>query len=200
MKAAVLVSAFAVLALSTPAAAQFRTVQKAPNTWVTGWVGGYMSPGSVVDAESGKWDFGSSFAGGLGLHRQVGRSLVLGVEGSFAPAAYERLDLDTNEVLGSGNARLVTGMLTGRLQTGGGGGLGMYVTGGIGAVVYGIPDLDRWDPDLALRTGAGMEYRPSHNRALFLEWGQLWTYHQKEGVRDNTAKHSQLRAGVRFGF
>ncbi|HEX6939953.1 MAG TPA: outer membrane beta-barrel protein [Longimicrobiales bacterium] len=197
--AAVLVAGLAVLGLADPAAAQFRTVPKAPDTWATAWVGGYLSPGRVSDA-SGNWDFGSTFAGGLGVHRQIGRSLVLGVETSFAPAAYERRDADDGSLLGEGNARLVTGMLTGRLQTGGGSNFGMYLTGGAGAFVYGIPELDRWDPDLALTTGAGLEYRPSANRALFVEWGRYWTFHQKEGVRDNTAKHSQLRAGVRIGF
>jgi opacity protein-like surface antigen len=200
MRAAVVVSALAVLALSSPAAAQFRTVQKPPKTWVTGWVGGYLSPGAVADAESGLWEFGSTFAGGLGLHRQVGSGLAIGVETSFAPAAYEITDFETGDLIGEGNARLMTGMLSGRLQTGGGGNFGMYLTGGVGALVYDMPELDRWDPDLALRTGAGLEYRPSHNRALFVEWGRFWTFHQKEGVRDNTAKHSQLRAGVRFGF
>ncbi len=198
-KAAVLVSSLAVLGLTTPAAAQFRTVQKPPQTWATAWVGGYLSPGRVADAESGNWDFGSTFAGGLGLHRQVGRGLVLGLETSYAPASYERSDAE-GTLLGEGDARLVTGMLTGRLQTGGGGNFGMYVTGGAGAFVYGMPELDRWDPDLGLSTGAGLEYRPSVNRALFVEWGRYWTFHQKEGVRDNTTKHSQLRAGARFGF
>ncbi|HEX7119176.1 MAG TPA: outer membrane beta-barrel protein [Longimicrobiales bacterium] len=198
MKAAAVVAGLAVLGLASPAAAQFGTVTEAPRTWATGWVGGYLSPGRVSDA-SGNWDFGSTFAGGLGLHRQVGRSLVLGIEGSFAPAAYERTDKD-GALLGEGDARLVTGMVTGRLQTGGGGNFGMYLTGGAGAFVYGMSELDRWDPDLALKTGAGLEYRPSVDKALFVEWGRYWTFHQKEGVRDNTTKHSQLRAGVRIGF
>ncbi len=198
-KAAVLAAAIGVLGAAAPAAAQFRQVTKAPSTWASAWVGGYLSPGRVYDA-SGNWDFGSTFAGGVGLHRQVGRGLVLGVETSFAPASYERTDASTGELIEDGDARLVTGMLTGRLQTGGGGDFGMYLTGGAGAFVYGLSGLDGWDPDLALSTGAGLEYRPSANRALFVEWGRYWTFHQKEGVRDNTTKHSQLRAGVRFGF
>lgn len=198
-KAAVLVAAFAVLGAATPAAAQFRQVTKAPNTWATAWVGGYLSPGRVHDA-SGNWDFGSAFAGGVGLHRQVGPGLALGVETSFAPAAYERTDAATGELIEDGDARLVTGMLTGRLRTSGGGNFGMYLTGGAGAFLYGLSGLDGWDPDLALSTGAGLEYRPSINRSLFIEWGRYWTFHQKEGVRDNTTKHSQIRAGMRFGL
>lgn len=199
MRVAAIASAIAFLAFATPAAAQFRTVQKPPDTWVTGWIGGYMSPDRVMDGASGRWDFGSTFAGGLGLHRRIGQSLSLGLETSFAPASYELSD-DEGTLLDSGNARLVTAMLSGRLRTGGGGPLGMYVTGGAGAFIYGMSDLDRWDPDLALYTGAGLEYQPSVNKALFLEWGRYWTFHQKEGIRDNSARHSQLRAGVRIGF
>lgn len=198
MKTAVPLSMLAILAAAAPAAAQFGTVEPPPRTWATAWVGGYLSPGTVADA-SGRWNFGSSFAGGLGLHRQVGQGLALGIEGSFAPAAYERSDAG-GTLLGEGDASLITGMLTGRLQTGGGGAFGLYLTGGVGAFIYRLPELDRWDPDFALKTGAGLEYHPASDKALFLEWGRYWTFHQKEGVSDNTAKHSELRAGVRFGM
>jgi opacity protein-like surface antigen len=200
MKSAVLVSTLALLALASPAAAQFRTVKAPPKTWVTGWVGGYLSPDRVADgASGGNWEFGSTFAGGLGVHRQVGSSLALGLEGSFAPASYEITDAN-GALIGEGDASLVTTMLTGRLSYGGGGTLGMYLTGGAGAMFYGMKGLDRWDPDFALHTGAGLEYRPASNKALFVEWGRYWTFHQKEGVRDNSSKHSQIRAGLRFGL
>jgi|SRR5690606_6179888 len=204
MKAVNLAAALAVLSVlgsgaTTPAAAQFRTIKPAPKTWVTGWVGGYMDPGRVTDAASGNWHFGSAFAGGLGIHRQVGSGLALGIDASFAPASYERRGAD-NTLLAEGNARLVTAMISGRLRTGGHDSFGMYLTGGAGAFVYGIPELDRWDPDLALHTGAGLEYRPARDKALFVEWGRYWTFHQKEGIRDNTTKHSQIRIGGRVGL
>ena len=49
-------------------------------------------------------------------------------------------------------------------------------------------------------TGAGIEYKPSAKQTLFLEWGRYWTFHQREGVEDNSARTSQLRGGVRIGF
>lgn len=198
MKTAVLVSMLALLALATPAAAQFQTVKSPPKTWVSGWGSVFMDPGRVAD-QSGIWDFGSAFGGGLGLHRQVGTGLALGIEGSFSPVSYEMRD-PQGMLIGDGKARLATTMLTGRLQTSGGAGLGMYMTGGAGAFIYGMPDLDRWDPDFALYTGAGLEYRAATRQALFVEWGRYWTFHQKEGIRDNTVKHSQIRAGVRLGL
>ncbi|HEX7089855.1 MAG TPA: outer membrane beta-barrel protein [Longimicrobiales bacterium] len=202
MKAAVMLSAVALVAFAAPADAQFSKPQAARKTWVTGWVGGFVNPGRIYDpASSSTWDFGSAFSGGLGLHRNFGDALALGIEASFAPARFERRDpASDNALLEDGNARLVTTMLTGRLRTGGGGAFGMYLTGGAGALFYGMPSLNRWDPDLALMTGAGLEYKPSANKALFIEWGRYWTFHQSEGVEDNSARMSQIRGGIRIGF
>lgn len=201
MKAAVLLSAAALVVSAVPAEAQFGQPQAAPKTWASAWVGGFISPGRVFDpASNSTWAFGSSFSGGLGLHREFG-ALTLGVEGSFAPARYELRDPDANNaVIEDGSGQLVTTMLSGRLRTGGGGPFGMYLTGGAGALFYGVPSLNRWDPDLALMTGAGIEYRPSAKQTLFLEWGRFWTFHQREGVEDNSARMSQLRGGIRIGF
>lgn len=199
MKTAALLSTLALLLAATPASAQFRTVQTAPKTWTSVWLGGYISPGSVADPSTGQWDFGSAVGGGLDVHRQVGNSLTLGIETSIAPADYEIRSKEgalTNE----GRARLATGMLTGRLRYGGSTNFGMYLTGGAGAFMYGLSDLDRWDTDFAFKTGTGLEYRPSRTKALFVEWGRYWTFHQKEGVRDNTVQHSELRAGLRLGW
>ena len=70
MKAAVLLSAAALALSAVPAEAQFGQPQKAPKTWASAWVGGLLSPGRVFDpASSSVWAFGSSFSGGLGLHR-----------------------------------------------------------------------------------------------------------------------------------
>lgn len=201
MKTAVLISTLALLAAASPAAAQFAEVKPAPKTWVSAWAGAHMSPGTVRDPVGDAqetWDFGSAFGGGLGVHRQVGQSLVLGVEGSFSPVAYEHTAVDG--VKTEEKARLVTGLLSGRLRYGGSDAFGMYLTGGAGAFVYGLPELGRWDPDLAVKTGAGLEYRPSLNRALYVEWGRFWTFHQKSGVKDNSTKHSEFRVGARMGL
>lgn len=197
--AAALIAALACLTFATPAAAQFGTIEPPPKTWITGSVGGFLDPGSVPDA-SGVWDFGAALGGGIGIHRQVGQGITIGVEGSFLPSKYELRD-SNRSVIEKGSASIVTGLATARLNTGGMGPLGMYLTGGAGVMAYGMKGgLDRWDPDLALMTGAGLEYRPSQKRAIFLEWGKFWTFHQQEGVKNNTVNHSQLRAGVRFGF
>jgi len=199
MKTAVAcLAALACFAFASPAAAQFGTVKSPPKTWITGSVGGFLNPGSVPDGD-GVWDFGSAFSGGIGVHRQIGQGISIGVEGSFAPAKYELRDASKN-VVGKGNASIVTGLASARLYTGGTGPVGMYITGGAGVMAYGMKGLDRWDPDLALMTGAGLEFRPSQRQSLFLEWGKFWTFHQQEGVKNSTINHSQLRAGVRFGL
>lgn len=199
MKAAALLSTVALLLAAAPASAQFRSVQPEPKTWTSVWLGGYLGPGTVADPQTGYWDFGSAIGGGIDLHRRVGSSLSIGIETSFAPSSYEIRQPNAG-VVGKGKARLVTSMLTGRLRYGGSQNFGMYLTGGAGAFIYGMPELDRWDPDFAFKTGAGLEYRPARNRALFVEWGRYWTFHQKEGVRDNTVQHSDLRAGFRLGL
>lgn len=196
--AAVILSMLACFAVATPAAAQFGTVKAPPKTWISGSVGGFLNPGSVPDA-SGLWDFGTAFSGGLGIHRQIGTGIAIGLDGSFAPAKYELRDAGKT-VVGKGNANLITGMASARLYTGGAGPVGMYLTGGAGVIAYGMKGLDKWDPDLALKTGAGLEYRPSPRQSLFLEWGKYWTFHQTDGVKNNTINHSQIQAGVRIGL
>jgi opacity protein-like surface antigen len=200
MRTLALLSSLAVLAVASPAAAQFGTVQEPPKTWVSGWVGGYLNPGIVRDGQTGNWDFNSAFAGGVGLHRNISPAVSLGIEGSFSPASYKRVDNQAQH-LGSGNARIMTGMVSGRLYTGGTDAFGMYVTGGAGAIVYKMPEIGRSDPDLALHTGAGLEFRPGRRQALFVEWGRFWTFHQKDGlVGNNDVRHQQLKAGVRIGL
>jgi hypothetical protein len=186
-------------ATAVPAAAQFREVQPPPNRWASVWLGGYIDPGRVVD-ESGTWTFGSGFAAGLAAHHRVGQGLMLGVDLSLAQVPYERLG-PANLVVGSGDARFATALASGRLRYGGGGDLGVYLTGAGGAFIYHIPDLDRWDPDLALLTGAGLEYAVSRTGSIFLEWGRFFVFHQRQGgVAGNTARHSHLKVGGRVGW
>lgn len=196
--ATILLAVIASIGIATPAAAQFGKVETPPKTWISGSVGGFLSPGSVPDI-SGTWDFGTAIGGGLGVHRQIGSGLMIGLEGSFAPSKYEIRDSNL-EVTSDGSANIVTGLATGRLYTGGVGMMGMYLTGGAGVLAYRMKGLDRWDPDLALMTGAGLEYRPSQRQAIFIEWGKFWTFHQSDGVQNHTVNHSQLRAGFRIGL
>lgn len=203
MKTAAVLSGLAlIVASTTPAFAQFETPKTPPDTWVSAWVGGFMNPGRVTDAQSAThWDFGTSLAGGLGIHRNFGRTVSIGLDAGFSPARYEMVPVEGSDATAAeGTARVVTGMLSGRLRYGGGSALFMYLTGGAGALVYGMPELGRWDPDLALLTGAGLEYRLASSRALFVEWGRYWTFHQSEGVADNSTKHGQIRLGVRTGW
>ena len=173
----------------------------AQNTWISGWGGVFMDPGTVRDTESGtKWDFGTSAVFGVTAQRVFGSTLVAGVEVGYSPIRHEVRNLATDLLLADGRAHLLTTMAVGRLGAGGGGGFFTYLTGGVGAMTYGIPSLDRWDPDLALRGGGGLEYGHSQSLALFVEWNRWWVFHQSDGVDDNTAKHAHLELGARIGM
>lgn len=186
---------FLVLAPATP------TLAQTPATWVSGRTGLFLDPGTVVDEESGtRWDFGTSFVAGASLQRVVGGSLVVGLDLGYAPLRHEVQSGNGQERLAEGRAHLITTMLTGRLGAGGGGDFSTYLTGGAGAATYGIPHLQRWDPDFAFRAGGGLEYRHSPALALFLEWNRWWAIHQAEGVDDNTVQHSSVEFGARHGF
>jgi hypothetical protein len=189
-KAAVLLGALAALVLPGLLAAQ--------ETRVMGWAGMLMNPGVVVDHESGtRWEFGSSLMLGGGAQRALGQGLVVGVDLGYSPVRHEVWDINRQTRQADGRAHIVTAMLTGRLGAGRAAGFDTYLTGGVGTMIYGIPDLDRWDPDLALRGGGGVEYATSPELALFLEWNRWWVFHQTEGVRDNTVNHGTLELGVR---
>jgi hypothetical protein len=193
-----LVAALLVLVAGSPADAQIRQVQAPPQGWFSASVGRYMDMGNVADpASNSTWVFGEAFAAGVGYHRMIGPGLMLG--GIFTAAApqYQRIIAPGVRVDG-GRATLLTPMATGRLNTGGGGGVNFYLTGGAGAFIYRLPDLDRWDPDLALFTGAGLDYAPGGDRAFFVEWGRFWVYHEGEGIETNRAFHSLIRVGARM--
>lgn len=189
---AILVLAAATIpGLPAPAAAQ--------NTWVSAWGGMIMNPGVVQDGESGtRWEFGTSAMGGVGVQRSIGQGLVAGFDFGYAPIRHEVRDLHTRDLLDEGRGHIVTAMLSGRLGAGRVAGFGTYLAGGLGTMVYGIPSLDRWDPDLALRGGGGVEYAASRSLGLFLEWNRWWVFHQSEGVQDNTVQHGTLELGARF--
>lgn len=176
-------------------------VAQTPRSWVSAWGGLFMDPGTVVDDESdSRWDLGTSFTVGASFQRLFGGSLLAGVDLAYAPIPYEIQDRDTRQPLESGRGHLITTMATGRLGAGGGGDFFTYLAGGVGAVTYGIPSLDRWDSDFAFRGGGGLEYRHSRTVALFVEWNRWWALHQSEGVDDNTVRHGNLEFGARYGF
>jgi hypothetical protein len=169
------------------------------DTWASAWAGMIMNPGSVQDGESGtRWEFGTSAMGGVGIQRAIGQGLVAGIDVGYAPIRHEVRDLHTHVLLDEGRAHIVTAMLSGRLGAGRVAGFGTYLAGALGTMVYGIPSLDRWDPDFALRGGGGVEYAPSRGMGMFLEWHRWWVFHQSEGVQDNTVQHGTLELGVRL--
>jgi opacity protein-like surface antigen len=168
-------------------------------TWASGWGGMLMNPGIVVDPDTGtRWDFGSSFMAGAGVHRSIGQGLLVGLDLGYSPARHEVRDQTGLALLDEGRAHLVTAMLSGRLGAARSGGFATYLAGGIGTMIYGIPYTDGWDPDLALRGGGGVEYAVSPAMGLFLEWYRWWVFHQADGVRDNTVHHGTLEIGARF--
>jgi len=167
--------------------------------WVSGWGGAFMNPGTVQDFESGtEWRFGTSFMAGLGLQRSLGQGLVAGLDLGYSPVRHEVHSLTGGGQLDEGRAHIVTALLTGRLGATRAAGFGTYLAGGVGAMFYGIPHVDGWDRNLALRGGGGVEYAMSREMVWFLEWHRWWVFHQSEGVEDNTVHHGSLEIGARF--
>ena len=141
-----------------------------------------------------------AFGIGASLQRRIGGSLMVGIDGSFARSDYEREDIDTETVVGSGTASIATAMAVGRYGYSGGGNIGFYLTGGVGTIAYRLEDLDSWNADFALQAGTGLEYRFARNKAIALEWGRMWGYHEEEGVGGGTQKHSRLQLAFRYAF
>jgi hypothetical protein len=164
MKKTILLVVAALLAPSL-VDAQVRTP---PRTWIVGFGQMYTNIARVTDpgratATASDWIFDdNAFGFGLGVQRAVGEGLLLGVEGTWARAAYERRTPGTGIVIpgATGDADIVaTGMFTGRFAYGGASDLGIYLTGGIGTIAYNLEDIGEWNADFALRAGTGIEYR-----------------------------------------
>ncbi|CAN5807715.1 hypothetical protein BH23GEM9_BH23GEM9_25280 [soil metagenome] len=201
MNKTVLLTVGLCLTLVSVADAQMRRPE--PRTWVSAFglmytgLARFHDPGSDSD-----WVFGdNAFGLGLAVQRAVGDGLLLGIEGSLARPAYERRIAGTAVVVpgATGTANVVTGMATGRFAYGGGSDLGFYLTGGLGTIAYHLEDLGEWNTDFALRAGTGLEYRISPGRAMFLEWGRIWGYHESDGVGGGSAQHGMLKLGYRVG-
>jgi opacity protein-like surface antigen len=193
----------AALALSAAAAHAQRPGPVAPPaTWASVYGLMYTNISSFADPDSdSRWVFDDNAWGlGASVHRQVSQGLLIGVDGSFARPAYERRILDNTAVIASGTATLATVHASGRFSYGGGSELGLYLTGGIGTLLYSLEDLGGWNADLSLHAGTGLEYRFHRSRSLALEWGRLWGYHEKEDLGGGSQQHSVLKLAFRLGL
>lgn len=202
MKKTILTAATLLVCGVSMVEAQMRPAAAAPRTWISAYgqmytsLAGFFDPGTESD-----WVFDDNALGlGLGLHRELAPGLMLGVDATFARPAYERRTTGNNpQVTGSGTASVGTAMATGRIASGGGADLGFYLTGGIGTIAYNLEDIGEWNADFALQAGTGLEYRMGRGRALNLEWGRIWGYHERDGIGGGAAQHGVLRLGLRFG-
>ncbi len=164
-------------------------------------VGRFNSPvGPDNSTATQSWNFGSGFGLGLSAARVIGQAAQIGIEGAFAPSVGVEVTDSTGVSTTSGKARLGDIMATGRIMTGGGGGLGLFLAGGLGAMFFGMPDPATSATDFAFRYGGGLEYQWQPRRAAFLEWGQIGAFHKHHGVSSNRVNFSQLRGGIRIGW
>jgi hypothetical protein len=186
-----------------PLNAQMRRPASAPRTWASVYGLMYTGMGSFDDPDTDShWGFeDNSFGLGAALLRQLGQSLQLGLDVSLARPNYESepLEMSTTEPE-TGSASVATALLQGRFAAGGASELAFYLTGGIGTIAYKLEHLDGWNSDFALRGGTGLEYRFRPTGGVFLEWGRIWGYHEKEGVSGGRVSHSMLKLGGRLGF
>lgn len=182
-----------------PAAAQRRAGFGPPRVYVTAAAGRFVDMGGFSDDQDTFFAYEDANAFGGGLHVRSGTAL-LGVDVLYARPAYRRFDRSSLDVLSTGKANVIATMASARL-TGGAGGAGIFLTGGAGAFFWDVKELGGRDADLALTIGVGLDYTLRGGIILFGEYGQWWVYHQKDDtVRKNTASHTLIRAGLRFGL
>jgi opacity protein-like surface antigen len=195
--------AFTLIAAAT-LTAQMRPRLTAPPNWVSVYGQMYTGMGTFEDPDSdSRWEFAdNSFGLGAALQRQFGQTVLLGVDLSLARPDYEARRLSGPDTVSkiSGGSTVATATLLGRAGYGGASDLGFYLTGGLGTIAYKLEHLDGWNSDFALRFGTGLEYRYRPSGSLFLEWGKIWGYHEKEGVSGGRVTHTVLKLGGRFGF
>lgn len=194
-----------------PAAAQSKPAPGPATNWGSAFVIGYTGIGkfsSPAGSTNQIWDVGSGVGLGLSASHVIGQALQVGAEATFAPSIGTEITDSIAAPVGGGfvpritpgHAKVGTAMATGRLMTGGGGGLGLYITGGLGVVYWGMPSPASSETDFAYRYGGGLEYQTSQRRALFLQWGGLAAFHKHQGVSSNTVKFSQIQGGIRIGW
>jgi opacity protein-like surface antigen len=191
----------------------------APKNWLTISGGAILDPPNLVDpTTNSRWEMGTGTSFGAALHHRFGEGLMIGFDGSYAPSIpFEFHDQNSDALLQpKDNAHVASAMLSGRLQYGGGGSLGIYLSGGIGGFFWGVPELapsaavavacactgtaSHWDADVGILTGAGLEYKVVQKTALFLEWGRFWVFHEHSGVSSNSIKFTGIKLGARFGL
>jgi hypothetical protein len=183
-----------------PAAAQQPLT--APKAWVAASAVMYTTIAPLLDpGTSSRWQFDdTAFGAGLGAQYEISQGLLLGAEGTWATTSYERRALESQAVLAEGSATIATAMATGRFAYGGGGAVGIYLTGGAGAIAYNLEDVGEWNSDFALRAGTGIEFLLRRNVGAALEWNRLWAYHEKEELGGGRQNHSMLRLSLRYGL
>lgn len=178
-------------------------VQAQARTWLDVYglmytnIAGFHDPGTGSD-----WAFDdNAFGLGLGAQHEVTPGLHLGADLSMARPSYERRITGTRTAIpgASGTATIGTAMATGRYAYGGSGDLGFYLSGGVGTIAYHLEDVGEWNADFALRAGTGIQIRLGGSQALYLEWGRIWGYHERDGVGGGAAQHSALKLGFRVG-
>ncbi|HEX6308208.1 MAG TPA: outer membrane beta-barrel protein [Longimicrobiales bacterium] len=202
MRKLILLAAGMIAATPLALRAQMAGPAGAPKTWVSAYGLMYTGVSNLDDPDtSSRWRFDdNAFGFGASLQRQLGTSLMIGVDASVARPEYERRDLTTDIVAGRGTASIATAMATGRYGYAGGGAIGFYLDGGIGMIAYRLEDLGFWNTDFALQAGTGLEYRFDRNKAVALEWGRTWGYHEEEDIGDGNQTHSRLKLALRLGF
>jgi len=191
--------------LTMPLQAQIGSVSvgRPARLWASAWAGMYTTVDAVGHPGDGavvNWAFDDYVpAFGAGAEYEVSQGLMLGLEGSYASTDF--VTSQNNVRLADGTANLLALFATGRLQYGGTGAVGFYLKGMAGLFGYRMPEPDETNFDPALSTGAGLQYPFRFPAVLFLEWSQLWAYHEKDGIDEgNTGRHSLLRLGFRVGL
>ncbi len=198
---------WAAAAPMAPAAAQARPPAGPAQNWGSVFVVGYTGIGAFnnpvgTDAlnQNETWNLGSGIGLGVSAAHVLGQALQIGAEATFAPSIGAEITDPGVAGTTSGHAKVGTAFATGRLMTGGGGGLGFFLQGGVGAVYWGMPAPATTATDFAYRYGGGIEYQTSMRRAIFLQWGQIGAFHKHHGVSSNTVKFSQITGGIRIGL
>ena len=202
-------AAFVVIAgCATPLAGQAPRKPVTPaSTWASVFIVGYPGIGhfsSPVGPDGStavqNWNFGSGLGLGLAAAHNIGTAAQVGLEATLAPSVGVEITDSTGTTTTTGNSSVGDVFATGRLMTGGGAGLGLFLAGGVGAMFFGMPSPASSATDLAYRFGGGVEYQFNPRRAAFLEWGSIGAFHKHHGVSSNTIHFSQLRGGIRIGW
>ena len=187
---------------AAPGAAQERMrASGLPRFSVSGFAGRFIDFGGFSDDQNTFFSFDDATAFGGSLHVRVAPATLFGLDVVRARPAYRRFDKSfPPTVVARGDATTLAVLASARLA-GGGGPLGLYLTGAGGAFFWDIEELGGRDADPALMIGLGLEYPLRGGAAIFGEYSQWWVFHPKdETVKNNTANHSVVRFGLRYGL